>query len=122
MRSPGLSAFERRPGLSGFKGWKLPAGFAISAAAEAAAITATASTAVAAEPATATTTAIFAGLGLVNREASAVHFFPVELGDGRGPLFFRRHLDEAEASGASSLAVFHDRSRLDRARLRKQLL
>src|SRR5919197_1222866 len=54
--------------------------------------------------------------------AAAVQVSPVELRDGRLALFLRGHLDEAEAARAARVAVLDDAGRLDRARLREQLL
>src|SRR5687768_4742883 len=113
----------------------LPARLAIAAAAAAAAV-ATAAAAVAAASAAAAAaeaattaataaaavTAVFARAGFVDGQAATVDFLPVELRDGGLAILLGRHLDEPEAARATCLAILNHRSRLDRARLREQLL
>src|ERR1700759_5286033 len=65
--------------------------------------------------------AVLARLGDVDGQATTVEIVAVEPSDGGLALFFRGHLDEAEAARAPRVAVFDDVGRLDRARLRETL-
>ena len=107
----------------------LPARFAITTVAAAAAI-ATAATitaeaaAISAEAtaAAAAATAILARLGFVDLQWASANFLAIELVNSSGAFFFGGHLDEAEASRATRFAIFDDARRFDRSCLSEQLL
>lgn len=82
--------------------------------------TATASTSAAAGKATAG--ALLAGLGLVDDELPPAHVKAAEGVDGGVALLGVGHFDEAEASGASGLAIHDDGGELDLAVLPEELL
>src|SRR5262245_49444329 len=93
---------------------RLPAraGAATTPAAEAAA-----GPAAAARPAEAAALAAAApaagGRRLLDLQAAAVDFLAVQLADRLLSIFFRGHLHEAEAPGATGIPVGHHRGRLD---------
>src|SRR6185503_13673651 len=60
------------------------------------------------------------GVGDLDLQGPAVHFLAIELLDGLGRLFRRRHLDEAEAARVAGVTVGDDGRRLDHARLGEQ--
>src|SRR5947209_5830589 len=90
------------------------------AAAAAAAIT-TKATAPAGKATSATPT-IFARFGFVDFQSAAINFLAIELIDCRCGFFVAGHFDEPEASRTSSVAIFDDARRLNRAGLSKQFL
>jgi hypothetical protein len=112
----------------------LPPGLAITTAATAAAvaaaaaaITAVTTTATATTTKTATSTAataatILAGFGFINGEAASIDFFAIKLGNSGRAFLLARHFDEAKATWASRVAVFHDARWFDGASLSKKLL
>src|SRR5205807_7414198 len=70
---------------------------------------------------TAATAAVLPGLGLIDRQAAAVHLFAVHRGDGGLRLLVGAHFDEAKALGTAGVAVHDDLGGLDRAVRREHL-
>jgi hypothetical protein len=95
---------------------------AVTTAAAAAGATSAASTTSAAVTTTTTAASVFARLGLVDGQASAVVILVVEAVNRGQGLGLGVHLDESESLAPAGVAVLNDLGALDGAELREQLL
>jgi hypothetical protein len=94
---------------------------AAAAVATTAAATATTTVAAAATTAATATWAIFAGLGFVDRQLTAIVLLAIESADGGLRLIVAAHLHESEAFATAGVAIGDYLRRLNRAMLAKKL-